>query len=49
MAKRKIMHCFTPKDGNSLLSSLSITPWFLYTHSYKDKLNILFDLFFDQI
>ena len=49
MAKKKIIHCFTPQDGNSLLSSLSATLWFLYPHSYKEKFNILSDLFFDQI
>ena len=41
--------CFTPQDGNSLLSSLSATLWFLYPHSYKDKLNFLSNLFFDHI
>jgi glyceraldehyde-3-phosphate dehydrogenase (NAD(P)) len=41
--------CFTPQDGNSLLSSLSASLWFLYPHSYKDKLNFLSDLFFDHI
>ena len=28
--------CFTPQDGNSLLSSIAITEWFLYPHSYED-------------
>jgi len=41
--------CFTPQDGNSLLSSLSATLWFLYPHSYKEKLNLLSNLFFDHI
>lgn len=41
--------CFTPQDGNSLLSSLSATLWFLYPHSYKDKLDSLSNLFFDHI
>ena len=30
--------CFTPQDGNSILSSISATEWFLYTHSYEDKI-----------
>jgi glyceraldehyde-3-phosphate dehydrogenase (NAD(P)) len=41
--------CFTPQDGNSLLSSLAATLWFLYPHSYKEKLDSLSDLFFDHI
>ncbi|MAS78378.1 MAG: hypothetical protein CMG15_07050, partial [Candidatus Marinimicrobia bacterium] len=41
--------CFTPQDGNSILSSLSASLWFLYPHSYKEKLNNLSHLFFDNI
>ena len=26
--------CFTPQDGNSILSSIAATEWFLYPHSY---------------
>ena len=37
--------CFTPQDGNSILSSLSITEWFLYPHSYEDKIQCLNPLF----
>ena len=28
--------CFTPQDGNSLLSSIAATEWFLYPRSYED-------------
>ena len=31
--------CFTPSDGNSIFSSISAAEWFLYPHSFKDKLN----------
>ena len=41
--------CFTPQDGNSILSSLSITEWFLYPHSYEDKIQCLSKLFFNNI
>lgn len=41
--------CFTPQDGNSILSSIAATEWFLYPHSYEDKIMCLSDLFFDYI
>ena len=33
--------CFTPQDGNSILSSISATERFLYPDNYKDKLRVL--------
>jgi glyceraldehyde-3-phosphate dehydrogenase (NAD(P)) len=33
--------CFTPQDGNSLLSSITATERFLYPDSYKEKLKCL--------
>ena len=41
--------CFTPQDGNSLLSSIAITEWFLYPHSYEDKIQCLGPYFFDEV
>ena len=41
--------CFTPQDGNSILSSISATEWFLYPHSYEDKIQCLSNLFFKNI
>ncbi len=41
--------CFTPQDGNSILSSISAAEWFLYPHSYKDKIQCLSKLFFKTI
>jgi len=41
--------CFTPQDGNSILSSLSIVEWFLYPHSYEDKIQCLAPLFFQEV
>ena len=41
--------CFTPQDGNSLLSSIAITEWFLYPHSYENKIQCLTPFFFDEV
>jgi len=41
--------CFTPQDGNSLLSSISITEWFLYPNSYEDKIQCLKPYFFNEV
>ena len=41
--------CFTPQDGNSLLSSIAITEWFLYPHSYENKIQCLAPFFFDEV
>ena len=41
--------CFTPQDGNSILSSISAAEWFLYPHSYQDKVQCLSKLFFNTI
>jgi glyceraldehyde-3-phosphate dehydrogenase type II len=40
---------FTPQDGNSLLSSISIAEWFLYPHSFEEKIQCLKELFFDEV
>ena len=41
--------CFTPQDGNSILSSISAAEWMLYPHSYEDKIQCLSHLFFNKI
>ncbi len=41
--------CFTPQDGNSLLSSISAAEWLMFPHSYEDKIQCLSDLFFQEI
>ena len=41
--------CFTPQDGNSLLSSIAVTEWFLYNHSYEDKIQCLKPYFYDEV
>ena len=42
-------YCFTPQDGNSLLSSIAITEWFLYPNSYEDKIQCLKPFFFQEV
>jgi glyceraldehyde-3-phosphate dehydrogenase/erythrose-4-phosphate dehydrogenase len=41
--------CFTPQDGNSLLSSVSATLWFLDADDYAERLQALQQFFFDEI
>lgn len=40
---------FTPQDGNSLLSSIAITAWFLYPDDYVERLQPLREYFFEEI
>jgi glyceraldehyde-3-phosphate dehydrogenase (NAD(P)) len=47
--KEIIGTCFTPQDGNSLLSSLAATLWFLYPDSYEQKLEPVRPYFFREI
>ena len=41
--------CFTPQDGNSIMSSIAITEWLLYPNSYEDKIQCLSPFFFDEV
>ena len=41
--------CFTPQDGNSILSSIAATVRFLNPHSYQDKINSLDPFFFQRV
>jgi len=41
--------CFTPQDGNALISSVAAATWFVYPESYEPKLNCLKDSIFDEI
>jgi len=42
-------YCFTPQDGNSLLSSLSATEFLLDPKSYKEKMRPFDDLLFKEV
>lgn len=41
--------CFTPQDGNSLLSSVAATTWFLYPDEYEKRIQCLKPFFFDEV
>jgi len=41
--------CFTPQDGNSILSSISATERFLYPESYEEKLKCLGALLLQEV
>jgi glyceraldehyde-3-phosphate dehydrogenase type II len=41
--------CFTPQDGNALISSVAAATWFVYPESYESKLNCLKDSIFDEV
>ena len=42
-------YCFTPQDGNSILSSVAAADWFLYPDSYEEKIQCLKPYFFDEV
>jgi glyceraldehyde-3-phosphate dehydrogenase (NAD(P)) len=41
--------CFTPQDGNSLLSSVAAALWFLYPDDYRERLSSLQSFFFQEV
>ena len=41
--------CFTPQDGNALISSAAAATWFVYPESFEQKLNCLNDSIFDEV
>lgn len=41
--------CFTPQDGNALISSVAAATWFTCPESYESKLKCLEDSIFDEI
>jgi len=41
--------CFTPQDGNSLLSSLAATLWFIDPATYRDQLGVIAPYMFDEV
>ena len=42
-------YCFTPQDGNSLLSSISAATWLLYPDDYEDRIQCLSPFFVDEV
>ena len=47
--KKVVGYCFTPQDGNSLLSSLSAATWLLYPDDYEDRIQCLRPFFNDEV
>lgn len=41
--------CFTPQDGNSLLSSIAATSWFLDPKNYESRIQCLKQFFYDEV
>ncbi len=41
--------CFTPQDGNALLSSVAAASWFLDPENYERKIQCLSPWFFDEV
>lgn len=42
-------YCFTPQDGNSLLSSVAAATWFLDPKGYVERIQCLKPFFFDEV
>lgn len=42
-------YCFTPQDGNSLLSSISAATWLMYPDDYEDRIQCLKSFFYDEV
>jgi glyceraldehyde-3-phosphate dehydrogenase (NAD(P)) len=42
-------YCFTPQDGNSLLSSVSAATWLLSPKDYEQRIQCLRPYFFDEV
>ena len=41
--------CFTPQDGNSLLSSVAATAWFLDPPTYEQRLQFMMPYLFEEV
>jgi glyceraldehyde-3-phosphate dehydrogenase (NAD(P)) len=41
--------CFTPQDGNSILSTISVLEWFLNPATYEERIRTLREYFFEEV
>jgi glyceraldehyde-3-phosphate dehydrogenase/erythrose-4-phosphate dehydrogenase len=41
--------CFTPQDGNPLLSSVAAATWFMYPKTYEEKIQCMKPYFFPEV
>jgi glyceraldehyde-3-phosphate dehydrogenase (NAD(P)) len=42
-------YCFTPQDGNSLLSSIAAATWFLHPDDYEQRIQCLKPYFYNEV
>jgi glyceraldehyde-3-phosphate dehydrogenase (NAD(P)) len=42
-------YCFTPQDGNSLLSSIAAATWLVYPNDYEERVQCLAPFFYDEV
>ncbi len=47
--KRVVGYCFTPQDGNSLLSSVSMAVRYLHPDSWEEKVAVFDEYLFDEV
>jgi len=47
--KEIVGFCFTPQDGNSLLSTISATLWYLFPENYQEKLDVFKPYCFQEV
>lgn len=47
--KNVVGFCFTPQDGNSILSTVSILEWFLAPALFEERIRALREYFFEEI
>ena len=41
--------CFTPQDGNPMLSTLAATLWYLYPDGFDDRLDVIRPYLFREV
>lgn len=47
--KEVVGYCFTPQDGNSILSSIAASLWALYPDTYEERVQVLKEWYFDEV
>ena len=46
---RIVGFCFTPQDGNPMLSTVAATLWYLHTGGFDERLNVIRRYFFPEV
>ena len=41
--------CFTPQDGNPMLSTLAATLWYLYPEGFEDRMDVIRPYLFKEV